>query len=119
MLRWRFFSLSAPIFIVFIFLAYAETDPVHETGVVRGQRFEIERRRLGTTKYDPILGDTQGHRRLSTDNAVELMNYGDVQYIGKIAVGTPAQEFTVVFDTGSSDIWLPAPGCIGCERKNM
>ncbi|WP_252179839.1 pepsin-like aspartyl protease [Endozoicomonas sp. 4G] len=51
---------------------------------------------------------------------ISLQNLGNMQYYGELNIGSENQVFKVVFDTGSSDIWIPGTTCISanCSNKN-
>lgn len=44
-----------------------------------------------------------------------LFNVRNTQYVGRVGVGSPPQLLNVIFDTGSSNLWVTAASCVSAE----
>ena len=78
--------------------------------VIKLQKAPSARERLGP-EFGPKFREALEMKYDTMSNGEPLSNYLDAQYYGPIGLGTPEQMFQVIFDTGSSNLWVPSTHC--------
>lgn len=83
-------------------------------GVVLSANIPLKKRELtkaGLDKLAAIYKNAHAYPFNGLGEELPLKDYMNTQYFAEVNVGTPPQTFTVVPDTGSSNLWLYSSKC--------
>jgi len=95
-----------------ILLFAAVATAIVKIPLTRVESFNDVRRELGLAPKVQMV-----NKVWAGDHPVPIHDFQNAQYYGPVSVGSPGKQFQVIFDTGSSNLWIPSKSCKNCGFK--
>ncbi|KAF9556704.1 acid protease [Agrocybe pediades] len=91
--------------------SHAQIDPYAEV-----HRLKVKYGFVSPNSTAPMPANRKASRpsRRASAAGMPIVNQGGASFLGTVNIGTPPQPFSVVLDTGSSDLWVANTNCPNC-----
>lgn len=103
-------ALVAAVFAVVVQVPLVKIEPYRNRLIREGRWVQYRKDR----EVRRFLMDKQ---QIDASVGQYVNDYEDEAYVGNITIGTPQQQFKVILDTGSSNLWIPDITC-GTKPEN-